>query len=110
MVMMYFVPPLSFANGLTVYSNIYKLHLYSKEGKIQKIHPEFIFEHDYLTAYKEKGRYYLQFARRPKRQMRAALKSFGRWWSINAGAYSLYLNRFNIEWVQSISERYAKYL
>lgn len=91
-------------------SNLYKLYLYSKEGKIQEIHKEIIFEDDNFTVYKEKNRYYLKFVLRPKRQMHVALKSRGWWWNSYAEAYSTYLNRFDIEWVQSISERYAKYL
>lgn len=56
-------------------SNLYKLYLYSKEGKIQEIHKEIIFEDDNFTVYKEKNRYYLKFVLRPKRQMHVALKA-----------------------------------
>ena len=35
-------------------SNLYKLYLYSKEGKIQEIHKEIIFEEAYVDPAKTK--------------------------------------------------------
>lgn len=91
-------------------SSIYKLYLRSKAGEVQEIHKEIVFEDDNLTAFKEGDRYYIKFILRPKRQIHVALKSRGWWWNAYKGAYSTYLSRFDLEWVKTISSRYAAYI
>lgn len=91
-------------------SSIYKLYLRSKAGEVQEIHKEVVFEDDNLTAYKEGDRYYIKFVLRAKRQLHVALKSRGWWWNNYEQAYSTYVNRFDLDWVKSISERYAAYV
>lgn len=91
-------------------SNIYKLYLYSKEGKVKEIKREVFFEDANLTAYREGDRAYIRFIMRPQRQLIVALKSRKWWWNSGAEAWSTYLDRVDEEWVRSISERYAKYL
>lgn len=91
-------------------SRIYKLYLRSKAGEVQEIHKEVVFEDDNLTAYKEGDRYYIKFVLRAKRQLHVALKSRGWWWNSYEQAYSTYVNRFDLDWVKSISERYAAYV
>lgn len=91
-------------------SSIYKLYLRSKAGEVHEVRKEVVFEDDNLTAYKEGDRYYIKFTLRPKRQLHVALKSRGWWWNSYAGAYSTYVNRFDLDWVKSISERYAAYV
>lgn len=91
-------------------SNIYKLYLRSKAGEVKEIKKETMFEDDSLTAYKEGDRYYIKFVLRCKRQLHVALKSRGWWWNSYEKAYSTYLDRFDLDWVKSISERYAAYL
>jgi len=91
-------------------SNIYKLYERSKAGEVQEIRKEVVFEDDNFTAYKEGDRYYIKFVLRVKRQLHIALKSRGWWWNSYKGAYSTYLNKFDLEWVKTISERYAAYV
>lgn len=91
-------------------SKVYKLYTQSKAGEVQEIRKEVVFEDDNLIAYKEGERYYIKFVLRCKRQLHVALKSRGWWWNSYKAAYSTYLNRFDLEWVQSISKRYEKYL
>lgn len=91
-------------------SGIYKLYLRSKAGEVQEIHKEVVFGDDNLTAYKEGERYYIKFVLRAKRQLHVALKSRGWWWNSYEQAYSTYVNRFDLDWVKSISERYAAYV
>ena len=91
-------------------SNIYKLYLRSKAGEVHEVRKEVVFEDDNLTAYKEGDRYYIKFVLRCKRQLHVALKSRGWWWNSYKQAYSTYLNKFDLEWVKSISERYAAYV
>lgn len=91
-------------------SNIYKLYIASKEGKVQEKKKEVVFEDENLTAYKYGDRYYIKFVLRVKRQLHVALKSRGWWWNANENAYSTYLDRFDIEWVKSISDRYSNYV
>lgn len=91
-------------------SNIYKLYLYSKEGKVKEIKREVFFEDANLTAYREGDRAYIRFIMRPKRQLIVALKSRKWWWNSGAEAWSTYLDRVDEEWVRSISERYADYI
>lgn len=91
-------------------SNIYKLYLRSKAGEVEEIKKEIVFEDDNFTAYKEGDRYYIKFLLRCKRLLHVALKSRGWWWNSHKEAYSTYLDRYDHEWVQSISDRYADYL
>lgn len=91
-------------------SNIYKLYLRSKAGEVKEIKKEVVYGDDNLTAYKEGDRCYIKFVLRCKRQLHVALKSRGWWWNSYEEAYSTYLNRFDLDWVKSISERYAAYL
>ncbi len=91
-------------------SNIYKLYVQSKAGEVKEIHKQIVFEDDNFTAYKEGDRYYIKFVLLPKRQLHVALKSRGWWWNSYEKAYSTYLNRFDIEWVKNISDRYTDYL
>lgn len=91
-------------------SNMYKLYLQSKEGKIKEIKQEVFFEDANLTAYREGDRAYIRFIMRPKRQLIVALKSRKWWWNSGANAWSTYLDRVDEEWVRSISEKYAQYL
>lgn len=91
-------------------SSIYKLYLRSKAGEVQEVRKEVIFEDDNLRAYKEGDRYYIKFVLKCKRQLHVALKSRGWWWNAYKEAYSTYPDRFDLEWVQSISARYAAYI
>lgn len=91
-------------------SNIYKLYLRSKAGEVKEIKKEVVYEDDNLTAYKEGDRYYIKFVLRCKRQLHVALKSRGWWWNSYEAAYSTYLDRFDLDWVKSISARYEKYI
>lgn len=91
-------------------SNIYKLYLRSKAGEVEEIKKEIVFEDDNFAAYKEGDRYYIKFVLRCKRPLHVALKSRGWWWNSHKEAYSTYLDRFDLDWVRGISERYANYL
>lgn len=91
-------------------SNIYKLYLASKEGKVKEIREETFFEDENLTAYRKGDRAYIRFIMRPARQLIVALKSRGWWWNSGASAWSTYLDRVDEEWVRSISTRYEKYV
>ena len=91
-------------------SNIYKLYLASKEGKVKEIRPEAFFENADLTAFTEGDRAYIRFTMKPARQLIVALKSRGWWWNSGKRAWSTYLDRLDKEWVAGISERYAKYV
>ena len=91
-------------------SNIYKLYLASKEGKVKEIRPEVFFENADLTAFTEGDRAYIRFTMKPARQLIVALKSRGWWWNSGKRAWSTYLDRLDKEWVAGISERYAKYI
>lgn len=91
-------------------SNIYKLYLASKEGKVKEIRPEVFFENADLTAFTEGDRAYIRFTMKPARQLIVALKSRGWWWNSGKRAWSTYLDRLDKDWVAGISERYAKYI
>lgn len=91
-------------------SNIYKLYLASKEGKVKEIRPEVFFENADLTSFTEGDRAYIRFTMKPARQLIVALKSRGWWWNSGKRAWSTYLDRLDKEWVAGISERYAKYV
>lgn len=91
-------------------SNIYKLYLASKEGKVKEIRPEVFFENADLTAFTEGDRAYIRFTMKPARQLIVALKSRGWWWNSGKRAWSTYLDRLDKEWVAGISERYEKYV
>lgn len=91
-------------------TNIHKLYERSLAGEVKEIKKEVVFEDDNLTAYKEGDRYYIKFVLRVKRQLHVALKSRGWWWNSYEQAYSTYLHKFDLEWVQSISERYSAYV
>lgn len=91
-------------------SNIYKLYLASKEGKVKEIRKEVFFEDANLTAYIEGDRAYIHFIMRPARQLIVALKSRKWWWNSGKGAWSTYLDRLDREWVAGISTQYAKYV
>lgn len=91
-------------------SNIYKLYIASKEGKVKEIKPEVFFEDQNLTAFVEGDRAYIRFTMKPARQLIVALKSRGWWWNSGKRAWSTYLDRLDKEWVAGISERYAKYV
>lgn len=91
-------------------SNIYKLYLASKEGKVKEIKKEVFFEDANLTAYTEGDRAYIHFVMRPARQLIVALKSRKWWWNSGKSAWSTYLDRLDREWVAGISTQYAKYV
>lgn len=91
-------------------SNIYKLYLASKEGKVKEIKREVFFEDANLTAYTEGDRAYIRFTMKPARQLIVALKSRKWWWNSGAKAWSTYLDRLDREWVAGISTQYAKYV
>lgn len=91
-------------------SNIYKLYLYSKEGKVKEIKRETFFEDANFTAYREGDRAYIRFIMRPKQQLIVALKSRGWWWNSRQEAWSTYLDRVDEEWVKGISTQYEKYI
>lgn len=91
-------------------SNIYKLYLASKDGKVKEIRQEVFFEDGNLTAYIEGDRAYIRFIMKPARQLMVALKSRGWWWNSGKRAWSTYLDRLDKEWVSGISTQYAKYI
>lgn len=91
-------------------STIAKLYQKSLAGEIKEIRKEVFFEDVNLTAYTEGDRVYVKFLMRPKPQLRRALKSRGWWWNDRKEAWSTYPDRLDKEWVESISERYEKYL
>lgn len=91
-------------------SNLYKLYIASKEGKVKETKRETFFEDENLTAYTMGDRAYIKFTMRPARQLIVALKSRKWWWNSREEAWSTYLNRLDKEWVESISDRYAKYV
>lgn len=91
-------------------SNLYKLYIASKEGKVKEIKRDVFFQDGNLTAYTMGERAYIKFAMRPARQLIVALKSRKWWWNSHEEAWSTYLNKLDREWVSSISERYAKYI
>ncbi|MEC0169942.1 hypothetical protein [Paenibacillus graminis] len=91
-------------------SNIYKLYLRSKNGEVQEIRKEVVFQDDNIVSYKEGERYYIKFVMRPKRQLIVALKSRGWWWNARENAWSTYVEKYDQEWVSSISTRYAVYV
>lgn len=90
--------------------NLYKLYLASKEGKVKGVKRETFFEDENLTAYTMGERAYIKFVMRPARQLIVALKSRRWWWNSRENAWSTYLDNLNEDWVESISERYAKYV
>lgn len=91
-------------------STIAKLYQKSLAGEIKEIRKEVFFEDDNMTAYKEADRVYIKFLMRPKRQLIVALKSRGWWWNSYKNAWSTYPDKLDLEWVASISEKYAKYI
>lgn len=91
-------------------SNLYKLYIASKEGKVKETKRETFFEDENLTAYTMGDRAFIKFTMRPARQLIVALKSRKWWWNSREEAWSTYLNRLDKEWVESISDRYAKYV
>ncbi len=91
-------------------SSIYKLYLRSKNGEVQEIRKEVVFQDDNIVSYKEGERYYIKFVMRPKRQLIVALKSRGWWWNARENAWSTYVEKYDQEWVSSISTRYAVYV
>ncbi len=91
-------------------SNIYKLYLASKEGKVKEIKKEVFFEDANLTAYTEGDRAFIHFTMKPARQLIVALKSRKWWWNSGKSAWSTYLDRLDREWVAGISTQYAKYV
>lgn len=91
-------------------SNIYKLYEKAKNGEVTEIQKIMIFEDENLSAYTEGDRAYLKFILKPQRQLIVALKSRGWFWNAYKSAWSTYLNKVDKEWIESISERYSKYL
>lgn len=91
-------------------SNLYKLYIASKEGKVKETKRETFFEDENLTAYTMGDRAYIKFTMRPARQLIVALKSRKWWWNSREGAWSTYLDKLDKEWVENISIRYAKYI
>lgn len=91
-------------------SNLYKLYISSKEGKVKETKRETFFEDENLTAYTVGERAYIKFAMKPARQLIVALKSRKWWWNSREKAWSTYLDKMDKEWVKSISERYEKYV
>ena len=91
-------------------SNMYKLYVYSREGKIKEVHPETFFEDANFTAYMKGDRAFIRFVMKPKRQLIVALKSRGWWWNSGESAWSTYPDRVDKEWVAGISTQYAKYV
>ena len=52
----------------------------------------------------------IKFTMKCKQQLIYALKKKGWWWNTYKGAWSTYLDRVDIEWIKSISEKYEEYL
>lgn len=91
-------------------SNIYKIYQASINGEVKEIEKEIIYEDENLTAYIEGDRAYIKFLMKIQRPLIVALKSRKWWWNTHKGAWSTYLNRVDKEWIETISERYSKYL
>lgn len=91
-------------------SNIAKLYQMAKDGTLKVAKRETFFEDANFTAYNYGDRAYIKFVMKPARQLIVALKSRGWWWNNHEDAWSTYPDRVDVEWVKSISERYAKYV
>lgn len=91
-------------------SNIYKLYQKSLNGEIQEKKREVFFEDGNFIAYIEDDRAYIKFIIRPQRQLIVALKSRKWWWNSYKQAWSTYLEKLDRDWVENISEKYAKYI
>jgi hypothetical protein len=91
-------------------STIHKLYEKSKNGEIKEVKKEVIFQDANLTAYKEGERAYIKFLMKPKRQLIVALKSRKWWWNSRETAWSTYLDRVDVDWIKSITSRYAAYV
>lgn len=91
-------------------TNIFKLYVAVLNGEVQEVKKEVIFEDENFTAYIEGDRAYIKFLMKIQRPLIVALKSRKWWWNTHKGAWSTYLDRVDQEWIQSISERYEKYL
>lgn len=91
-------------------TNIYKIYQSSLKGEIKEIRKEIIFEDENFTAYIEGDRAYIKFPLKIQQQLKVALKHRKWWWNSYKKAWSTYLNRVDIDWIKSISEKYSKYL
>lgn len=91
-------------------SNIFKLYVGSLNGEVKEIKKEVIYEDENFTAYIEGDRAYIKFVMKIQRQLIVALKSRKWWWNSNKKAWSTYLDRVDIDWIKSISERYSSYI
>lgn len=63
-----------------------------------------------FVAYTEGDRAYIDFKMKPKQQLIVALKSRKWWWNAHAKAWSTYLENVDISWIESITQRYEKYI
>jgi len=91
-------------------SNLYKLYVAAKDGKLVIAKRETFFEDENLTAYRYGDRAYIKFVMKPQRQLMVALKSRGWWWNSYESAWSTYLEKVDEEWLSGISSQYAKYV
>lgn len=84
--------------------------LYHNLDEVIEQKKEIICDNADYVAYTEGNRAYIKFTLRPKRQLIVALKSRGWWWNSRENAWSTYLNRLDREWVETLSDKYQKYI
>ena len=84
---------------LAMYDNASFIRIY------EELYPEYKWRKNSTIA-----KLYQKFLMRPKRQLIVALKSRGWWWNSYKNAWSTYPDKLDLEWVASISEKYAKYI
>lgn len=93
-------------------SNIYKLYIAAKEGKLEEKNEKILFEDENYKVYSKKDRIFIKFIFRTKRQLIFALKKKGFFWNSYEGAWSTYVDRYekNKEWTENISTQYKEYI
>lgn len=93
-------------------SNIYKLYIAAKEGKLEEKNEKILFEDENYKVYSKKDRIFIKFIFRTKRQLIFALKKKGFFWNSYEGAWSTYMDRYekNKEWTETISTQYKEYI
>lgn len=91
-------------------ATVAKLYAAAIDGTLKIAQKEEIFSNADFTAYKYGDRVFIKFVLKPQRQLIVALKSRGYWWNANKGAWSIYADKADSEWIKTISERYGKYL
>ena len=97
-------------------TNADKIYRAAKSGsyKGEKL-PRKLHETENLNTYTGKlrsgeERVFMKFTTRPKPQLIYALKKRGWHWNATEGAWSVPASKYDAEYVQSIDEKYAKYL